>query len=133
MTDRPRTKRFTPNPYAIDVEQIGPVARVAIAGEFDAGCEEALDREVDQVLAKMVEQVILDLREVVFIDSHGVRLILKYEIRSRKDGFEFAVIPARGQVRRVFDTMGLERLIKLQDDLSSLDHDGSEGVDPSAS
>jgi anti-anti-sigma factor len=131
MTSRPGGKRFVPNPYAIDVEQIGPVARIAIAGEFDSGCEAAIDHEVDELLKKKVEQVILDLREVVFIDSHGVRLVLKYEIRSRKDGFEFAVIPARGQVRRVFDTMGIERLIKLQDDLSSLDHDGSEGVDPS--
>jgi anti-anti-sigma factor len=117
----PRGKRFVPNPYAIDVEQIGPVARIAIAGELDRSCEEALDHEVGQLLEKRVEQVVLDLREVVFIDSHGVRLILKYEIRSRKDGFEFAVVPARGQVRRVFDTLGLERLIKIQDDLSSLD------------
>jgi anti-sigma B factor antagonist len=131
MTSRPSGKRFTPNPYAIDVELIGPVALIAIAGEFDIGCESELDHELEELLARKVEQVVLDLREVVFIDSHGVRLMLKYEIRSRKDGFEFAVIPARGQVRRVFETMGIDRLIRLMDDLSSLDQDASDGHEPS--
>ena len=122
-SERPRGRGFAPNPFAIDVERIGPVALITIAGEFDASCESALDSELDQLLQEDVRQVVLDLRQVVSIDSHGVRLVLKYEIRSRKDGFEYAVLPARGQVKRVFDTMGIDRLITLMDDLSSLDQE----------
>ena len=106
---------------AVDVERLDEVALVKVGGELDVTPAATLDARIEDLLADGVNQIVIDLREAQFIDSQGVRILVKYELRSRRDGFDLGVIPAAGQVRRVFETMGIDRLIRLQSDLKSLD------------
>jgi len=106
---------------AVDVERLDEVALVKVGGELDVTPAATLDARIEDLLADGVNQIVIDLREAQFIDSQGVRILVKYELRSRRDGFDLGVIPAAGQVRRVFETMGIDRLIRLQSDLESLD------------
>ena len=106
---------------AVDVERLDEVALVKVGGELDLTPAATLDARIEDLLADGVNQIVIDLREAQFIDSQGVRILVKYELRSRRDGFDLGVIPAAGQVRRVFETMGIDRLIRLQSDLESLD------------
>jgi hypothetical protein len=48
------------------------------------------------------------------MDSSGLRILLKEEMRSRNDGFEFAVIPPRGEALRALQLAGLHRLIEIR-------------------
>jgi anti-anti-sigma factor len=105
----------------VDIEQLDELALVRVDGEFDFAPAATLDGEIEELLANGVRQIVIDLRAAHFIDSQGVRILVKYELRSRQSGFELAVIPAGGQVRRVFETMGVDRLLRLQSDLESLD------------
>ena len=113
---------------AVDVERLDEVALVKVGGELDVTPAATLDARIEDLLADGVNQIVIDLREAQFIDSQGVRILVKYELRSRRDGFDLGVIPAAGQVRRVFETMGIDRLIRLQSDLESLDE--PEGQPP---
>ena len=106
---------------AVDVERLDEVALVKVGGELALTPAATLDARIEDLLADGVNQIVIDLREAQFIDSQGVRILVKYELRSRRDGFDLGVIPAAGQVRRVFETMGIDRLIRLQSDLESLD------------
>ena len=106
---------------AVDVERLDELALVKVGGELDLTPAATLDARIEDLLADGVNQIVIDLREAQFIDSQGVRILVKYELRSRRDGFDLGVIPAAGQVRRVFETMGIDRLIRLQSDLESLD------------
>ena len=106
---------------AVDVERLDELALVKVGGELDLTPAATLDARIADLLADGVNQIVIDLREAQFIDSQGVRILVKYELRSRRDGFDLGVIPAAGQVRRVFETMGIDRLIRLQSDLESLD------------
>ena len=106
---------------AVDVERLDEVALVKVGGELDVTPAATLDARIEDLLADGVNQIVIDLREAQFIDSQGVRILVKYELRSRRDGFDLGVIPAAGHVRRVFESMGIDRLIRLQSDLESLD------------
>jgi len=106
---------------AVDVERLDELALVKVGGELALTPAATLDARIEDLLADGVNQIVIDLREAQFIDSQGVRILVKYELRSRRDGFDLGVIPAAGQVRRVFESMGIDRLIRLQSDLESLD------------
>jgi stage II sporulation protein AA (anti-sigma F factor antagonist) len=117
------TDRRARNPkvlFEVDVERVHDMAIIRLAGEFDAGSEDRLDAVLDSFEAEL-DHVVMDLREASFIDSHGVRMLIKYELRSREEGFRFAVIPGNGHIRRVFDTLGIDKLLNLLADLESLD------------
>ena len=106
--------------FSVDVEQVHDMAIIKLAGEFDAVTEDKLE-ELIETLDPGISHVVMDLREASFIDSHGVRILIKYELRSREEGFQFAVIPGNGHIRRVFDTLGMDKLLTLLADLESLD------------
>jgi anti-sigma B factor antagonist len=106
---------------AVDVERLDQLALVKVDGEFDLARAPSLDDQIEELLAAGVRQIVIDLRNAHFIDSQGVQILVKYELRSRQGGFELGVISAAGQVRRVFETMGVDRLLRLQSDLESLD------------
>jgi anti-anti-sigma factor len=110
---------------AVDVERLDQLALVKVDGEFDFAQAPSLDDRIEKLLAAGVEQIVIDLRNAHFIDSQGVRILVKYELRSRQGGFDLGVISAEGQVRRVFETMGVDRLLRLQSDLESLDQPGA--------
>jgi anti-sigma B factor antagonist len=105
----------------VEVERLDELALVKVGRELDLGPADTLDTRIEGLLADGVNQIVIDLRRAQFIDSSGVRILVKYELRSRRDGFELGVIPAAGHVRRVFETMGIDRLLRLQSDLESLD------------
>jgi stage II sporulation protein AA (anti-sigma F factor antagonist) len=109
--------------FQVDVERVHDMAIVKLAGEFDAFTEERIDSVLD-ALGGDVNHVVMDLREASFIDSHGVRVLIKYELRSREEGFRFAVVPGNGHIRRVFDTLAMDKLLTLLADLESLDGEG---------
>ena len=88
---------------------------VRISGELDLGLQEAVDEE----LRKLPERgstlpVVVDMREVTFCDSVGLRVLLKHEVRSRERGFEFALIPPRGQAGRLFELTGVSKIFTVR-------------------
>ena len=112
-------------PFALEVDQLDELALVKVAGDLDIAPDAALEDKIEELIAAGVRRIVIDLREAHFIDSHGLRILVKYELRSRQRGFQLDVIQATGQVRRVFETMGVDRLLRLQSDLESLDEAGS--------
>jgi anti-sigma B factor antagonist len=100
------------------------LALIRPSGDFDIALEGKLEEEIEELLEGGVHQIVIDLRDVQFIDSQGIRILVKYELRSRERGFKLGVIPAAGQIRRVFETMGIGRLLRLQSDLASLGEAG---------
>jgi anti-anti-sigma factor len=91
-----------------------------IDGELDLAAEEpladllrTLSREED------THRMVVDLRKVTFLDSVGLRFVLSAEMRSRRDGFAFAVVPPRGYARKTLEASGVDRLITLVDERSA--------------
>lgn len=86
---------------------------LAIEGELDAASADALDRELERAEESNSERIVLDLSGLGFIDSRGVRTLLIAARRSSADSDRLTVIPASGQVAKVLELTGLDRVLGL--------------------
>ena len=100
---------------SLHVDREGETVFVRLAGELDLAAEVKLG----ELLADLTNEVdthcvILDMRQVSFLDSSGLRILLVQEMRSRREGFDFALIPPRGEALRALEIAGVHQLIELR-------------------
>ena len=115
-------------PFRFAVERRGGSCLITVRGEFDMRCARRLESLVESLGDIAGACIVLDVAKVTFIDSSGVRTILALEARSRREGFDFAIIPGRGQVERVFRVTGLERGVRLVEGLDEALQDAGGGT-----
>jgi anti-sigma B factor antagonist len=107
MPDRPPL----PEPFRCDVVPEPGAARVVLVGELDMATGQILERTVEELVAAGTERVTVDLRRLAFMDSSGLRLLLRWDERARRQGTELLLIAGPPAVQRVFETTRLlERL-----------------------
>lgn len=103
-----------PDPFRCDVRQDGATTFVRPVGELDLDTADELRRVIGEVRAEGAT-VVLDLRGLDFMDSTGLRLVLEHADESRRDGFDFAVVPGSDVVQRVFRLTGTEAMVRIVD------------------
>jgi anti-sigma B factor antagonist len=99
----------------LHVDHEGETVFARLAGELDIAAEAPLDKLFGQLCAEAgTSSLVVDMRRVSFLDSSGLRILLKQEMRSRRDGFDFALILPRGPALRALQLAGLHRLIQIR-------------------
>lgn len=89
---------------------------VRLSGEFDISGVRPFHRAAADLEAGPHCLVVIDLRGLAFIGASGVRSLLELQMRSRRDGFNLAVIKGPPLVQRVFSMTGVDsRLVMLDD------------------
>ena len=108
-------QRF-PDSVTAQVRREGPTVFVRVTGRLDVAAEAPLEQVLSDLVAQSgVKSLIADLRRITFLDSSGLRLLLKMEMQSREDGFDFAVIPPHGQAMQTIRGSRVGKLIKMRD------------------
>jgi anti-anti-sigma factor len=108
-------QRF-PDSVTVQVRRDGPTVFVRLAGQLDLAAEAPLEQVLSELVAQSgVKSLITDLRRITSLDSSGLRLLLKIEMQSRDDGFDFAVIPPHGQAMQAIRGSRVGKLIKMRD------------------
>jgi anti-sigma B factor antagonist len=98
-------------PFRCEVEPQRAAVRIRPVGELDIATVPIVDTELCELQAAGFAQLTLDLRKVCFLDSTGLRMILRWDIRSEADGFAFSLVAGPPIVQRLFDLTGTtERL-----------------------
>ncbi|MHB8659084.1 MAG: STAS domain-containing protein [Solirubrobacteraceae bacterium] len=85
--------------------------RLVLAGELDlahTGKLEALASEVPPGGALTVE-----VAELEFIDSSGLRVLMNLDLRSRREGWTFAIANPRAQVLRLLKLCGFDQRLPV--------------------
>jgi anti-anti-sigma factor len=89
---------------------------VQVAGELDLAAEEPLGELLDELSRQAgVKCLIADFRPITFLDSSGLRLLVKIEMQSRGDDFDFALIPPHGPAAQALRISGVDKLIKMRE------------------
>jgi anti-sigma B factor antagonist len=99
-------------PFEIRQERGGSeLMTLRLLGEFDlAGCE-----QFEDTLARItgnVSQLVIDLEGLSFIDSSAIRCLVSAKARASESGLRLSVaLPTDGQVRKVFELTGTDRVL----------------------
>jgi anti-anti-sigma factor len=102
-------------PFSVDVKRHGTAAVILLHGDFALAHEKQFRQRVDEIPITRVEKLVLDLRDVSFVDSTGLRMILELWSWSRRDDFEFGIVPGEGQAHKVLRLAGLDQALPLVD------------------
>jgi anti-sigma B factor antagonist len=89
--------------------------RIRPSGEVDMETAGIVQARLEEVRETGFDRIELDLVDTTFMDSTGLRLILEWSQRSRRDGFGFAVTRCRPSVRRLFEVTGTAHLLGASD------------------
>src|ERR1700689_3221607 len=97
-------------------DQIGrrAPAVVMLPGEIDVSNAQRVFDQLSSVFAAGATVVIADMTKTVFCDSTGLGPLLRVQRQAAADGAQLrlAIAPG-GPVQRVFDLMGLDRLLPV--------------------
>jgi anti-sigma B factor antagonist len=108
--------QFLPKPFRCDLEDAGDgAARIRPAGELDVATVGTLEARIREAHETGFRRLVVDLRGLEFMDSTGLTLLTRWTLESRRDGFEFAVVPGGDRIRRLFDLSGLSPHFRFVD------------------
>jgi anti-sigma B factor antagonist len=111
MPDSPSWFQAELEPFRVEVHPVRDSVRLAPVGEVAIATVGKIDDCLRELRARGFRRFLLDLRQLTFMDSSGLRLILDWDARARRDGISFAVIPGPAGVQRLFEVAGaLDRL-----------------------
>jgi anti-anti-sigma factor len=105
------------NRFEMHVDRQGDAVVLSLSGEFDLTCKHEFETHWRELLGHRFRSLVLDLRAVSFIDSTGLGFILELWSRSRRDGWDFAVVRAPDHFHQTFETAGLDRALPIIDAL----------------
>jgi len=83
---------------------------LALSGELDLATAAQVDEAIEEARAAG-NSITVDLRPLKFIDSSGLRVLLAASLSAREEGWSLLVVHGAGNVRRIFETAGVEHLI----------------------
>ena len=103
------------DPMEIRVERIANTTMVRVTGSCDMRCHMQLRERLLELEAQDAAHIVIDLSDLTFIDSVGLKVLIGAWKRSRHGGHRFTVrLGGSGQVRKVFELTGLDRVMPLE-------------------
>lgn len=100
-------------PYLeVDDAVVGRSHTVRTAGELDLASAD----ELEAVIGRLgdADAITLDLSGLTFMDCCGLRSVLRASEACEKPECSFTLVPAHGQVRRLFELTGLLDMLPFQ-------------------
>jgi anti-anti-sigma factor len=99
-------------PFNMRVVRDGDGVLIRLSGDFDLVSSGAFYAQMRDLRWRFSELVI-DLREVSFMDSAALQSLVDVWQRSRRDGFELAIVRGDAQVQKLFDLTFLSGVMPL--------------------
>jgi anti-sigma B factor antagonist len=101
-------------PFGVEISDDGGSATIVVSGELDIATVEQLERSLQRVGPG--GRLIMDVRGLTSIDSSGIRVLMSLDIRSRLDGWRFAIVSRPGAVQKVLDPCRVSERVLMVDD-----------------
>lgn len=91
----------------------GKTAWVEAEGIIDMQSMRPFRETVRDLIAGDIGRMVIDLQGVIFMDSAGISVLIMAEQNLRDRDGEVCVIAGEGPVRRMFQAIQLDRLVRL--------------------
>lgn len=101
-------EQFAVDQFRMDITPDGGGFFVALSGDLDIQAAQEVREALDEVAGA---SVVVDLGPLTLLDSSGVSALVAAKRRIEETGYSFALVNARGRVRRSFQIIGLEHVL----------------------
>jgi anti-anti-sigma factor len=102
---------FVACPLGWSVRRCSGVALVHLSGEIDLSNAVEVEERLASLRAFGTRPIVVDVSGTTFMDANGVKALLQAQRAARARGQEFCVVHPRGIVARLFEILGLERVL----------------------
>jgi anti-anti-sigma factor len=104
-----------PTEFKISHRSAGGDVTLKISGELDLGTGPVLAESVDR-LPDEVTTLTLDLSDLIFMDSTGLRLLIEFDQRAKREGWKLALIrPQHATAAAVLAATGADAALPFED------------------
>lgn len=93
------------------------VAALSIKGFLDANTFEDFDEALNRIFGDSVYKVAIDFSGLEYVSSAGAGVLIAALSIAREHGGEIVIAGAKGEVKEVFDLLGITRLFKIVGDI----------------
>jgi anti-sigma B factor antagonist len=104
---------FSDHPLSFSITEEPGYAVVSVAGEIDAGTEQALRDVLTSVQAHGVPRVVLDLAGVAFLASSGIGVLMGARRALAAEGGSLVLASPRGEVAQILSLTGVAEVIPV--------------------
>ena len=110
-------------------ERVDGTVFVRVYGELDIACQDRLTEVLGALPEEGDTTVVLDMRGLEFVDSNGLRTLLEHQLRSQRQGWQFALIAPRGHPAKVIQMTGIDQVITIIPDPDAPTSDAAKAAD----
>lgn len=93
--------------------RVGSWALAVLPAEIDLANAGPVGETVHAMLCDGVSVAIVDMSSTTFCDTSGVRVLVQAHQRAQATGAELRLVVPAVRVRRVFQLLGVDRVLKL--------------------
>ena len=104
---------FSDHPLSFSITEGPGYAVVSVAGQIDAGTEQALRDVLTSVRARGVLRVVVDLAGVAFLASSGIGVLMGARRVLAAEGGSLVLASPRGEVAQLLSLTGVSELIPV--------------------
>ena len=104
---------FSDYPLSFSITEEPGYAVVSVAGEIDAGTEQALREALTSVRARGVLRVVVDLAGVAFLASSGIGVLMAARRVLAAEGRSLVLASPRGEVAQILSLTGVSEVIPV--------------------
>ncbi|MFF3074616.1 STAS domain-containing protein [Kitasatospora sp. NPDC057904] len=124
-----------PSGLRVEVDRVGPVRIVTLAGELDHDTADGLRTVLGAPLDDGVQRLVVDLADLRFCDSTGLNILLRARLDAEATGPGVELAGPNAAVARLFAITGADGVFVIHSDLgAALDPQGAapddRGADP---
>jgi anti-anti-sigma factor len=94
------------------IDDAAHTARVALAGELDLNCVDAVTTEFDNLGEQGLHTVLVDASGLTFLDSSGLRALLAGSEKLQAKRVQFRVVNASPAIARLLDMTGTRSMLE---------------------
>lgn len=111
-----------PPPFRVDVFPDARGVRVVPIGELDLATAATLSHRLEEMLEGGETEIVLDLRDLAFMDSTGLHLVITWDERAKREGFDLKLVQGGAEISRLFE------ITKLTDRLQFVTANGQDAA-----
>ncbi|WP_436514907.1 STAS domain-containing protein [Ekhidna sp. To15] len=98
----------------ISTENKDGIHFIAVNGEIDAGSSIYLDNALKEAMDNGEKKIVADLSGLDYISSAGLGVFISYLDEFKLQNIELALFGINETVKQVFDILGLEKLLTIE-------------------